>query len=93
MIFLMFTIFNINQFILKLYIFFKNKQKSKAAISIVIHQKCQNFIKSWESFNKRFIKVTVHFRGKHIINLYVYALNDDSSIQAINSFEDDLKKM
>lgn len=57
-------------------------QRARARVSIFLHRKYQNKIKSWEPINERLMKMTLHMRGRNITIIGIYALNEDATVEA-----------
>lgn len=83
---------NIKEYI-HIYTGVDKNERAQAGISILIHKRLQKYIKSWESFSERIIKLTLQIRGRIITVLGVYALNNDAPVQKKDSFEESLRNI
>lgn len=67
-------------------------ERTKASLSILIKTKHKKHIKSRETIDERFIKVTILLERKPVTIIGIYTPNDDASIQIKSTFEEYWRK-
>jgi exonuclease III len=68
-----------------------NKEKrAKAGVSIVVHKRLKNSIKSWENVNERLMQIQAELMGHDVVIVAVYAPSDHAPDNVKEAFEVEL---